>query len=245
MSKHLAERLDALVAMRQLRSLRALCKQSGVSYRTLHRQVTEARPVPVESLDRIAFACGVGLSFFSKQRSITRFSASDTADLEVRAAEKIANDAITDATDVDTMTVLNWLRRTGGRVEELERLRGAVDLFHPMDATDGVPRPYSIGRQSLARKRLSIIDEEHYTHIVSKLNQSLLQNVRSAHLRVHEQPYSIADVTLDDRVDGKRIYETYCRFVAPVSVKGVGTLTLVHADPVPVAVPIRAKAAPR
>ncbi|MBL4766737.1 MAG: helix-turn-helix transcriptional regulator [Rhodobacteraceae bacterium] len=218
-------------------TLAAACKKAGIAYKTLHAQISNNRPIPFETIDRLARYFDMPIEFFSAFRpTLAVQSRGDDSILHQRAAaaytaalrsEQI--EMMREGYNIGTDDVLNWLATQDGVLNNFDALRDRVDLFHPVGSDDNMMRPHRIGRESLATRFFKLESEEHYVKMVGGFDRKIIDKVMLAHLSANKLRYSITDQDIDVCVGGDRLFLSYRRIIAPVTDVNGREYMLVHA----------------
>lgn len=222
-------------------SIPQMCDGAEINYKTFITRLRRGSQMDFTTVDRICHFLNIphaAFSMFSPHLGVSHEKASD--DVE-RAAAKIIDaamqtahmDALRRKSQIGTMDVLDWIRRTGARLEDFEAIQESVDLFHVMGVDDMMPDPYRVGRDSLSTRRFEIETNEEYRAKIAAFHPNLLENIKKGRIEASYRPYMIADVQLRVNIGGKWVTETYCRLTAKVYLPEGRELTLIHAEPVP------------
>ncbi len=221
-------------------TLAAACENAGVTYKTLHAQITNNRAIPFETVDRLSHYFDVPIEFFSAFRAkLAVQSKGEKSVLHQRAAaaytaalhsEQI--EMMREGYNIGTDDVLNWLATQGGVLNNFDALSERVDLFHPVESDDNMMRPHRIGRESLATKFFKLEGEDHYVKTVGGFDRQIINDVMLAHLGASKLRYSITDQDIDVRIGDERLVQSYRRIIAPVKDLNGQDYMLVHAKPI-------------
>ncbi|MDQ2091740.1 hypothetical protein [Marimonas arenosa] len=224
----------------QFGGLKKACTAAGLKYTTLHAQIAHEREIPFSTIDKLCSAAGVSLEVFRSAPASIGVTAHDISHELHRRAAAAYSQALRDVqdemrrygTDIMCDDVLNWLHRNSGRLTDFDRLRERVDLFHKLDAGDGIMRPHHIGATSLVARSFEIRDIDEYFPKVRQLGPSVIENSIAAHLRVQKtQQYQVEDIRLRGRIDSAEYDIEYRRIMAPVTAMNGAQFTLVFAQP--------------
>lgn len=221
-------------------SLAAACRESGVTYGTLHAQLKNQREVPFSTIDRLARFFDVPIGFFSQFRpSMSVMSDQDQPVVHQRAAaahsatlQSAHMDLIRAGGDLSTEQILDWLAAEGAVLNNFDAIRDRVDLFYPVSPTDTVMRPRHIGKQSLVSRQLGLESTEHYVDVISKFDRDLLDRVMAAHVQAAKVPYLVSDEAIETVYGDQVVRHAYRRVVARVRDQSGREFTLVHAKPI-------------
>lgn len=223
-------------------SIKQMCELTdSVVYKTLLQQFSRGSRIPHVWIDEISHALEYPIGYFSKYSPSMSLTPDQDADDLARAAANLIDTAMNTAhlqalrrqSQIGTMDVLNWFRRTGGELIDYEAFRDSVDLFEVMTSEDNIPTPYSVGRDSLSSQWFEIDSNEHYTSRVSEFHPTLQEGIKRGRIEAQERPYTIVDVEWSGFVAGRWITQTYCRFTATVRLPRKQKLQLIHAELVP------------
>lgn len=206
-------------------SLARACALADLRYSTLHSQISNGREIPFSTIDKLALALNMPLGYFSAHEPAIRIEPSDDATaMQVHTARLLADQVQRETTalsdwglQIGLEDVLDWLLSTGNRLVKHDWLIERVDLFHPAKKGDTMLRPYRIGAQSLAARYFQLLETSDYNAVVSSFDPDFVQTLIKAHLDASKQRYAIADVMIDEVVDGAHITGTYRRLLAPVT----------------------------
>lgn len=221
----------------QNQTLAAVCRECDINYGTLHSQLNHGREIPFSTIDKLSRVFNVPVDYFSTYRA--NLSINSTAGqslLHERAAaaytaalqsEQI--ELMRQGYEIGTDQVLDWLASQGSILTNFDALQEKVDIFYPIESDDTLMRPARIGRESLATLKFGLENENHYTHVVSGFDRTLIKNVMQAHTKASKMQYMVTDEAVDVVISGHRVRHTYRRIVAPVRDLQGNKFTLVHA----------------
>ncbi|MDQ2090536.1 helix-turn-helix domain-containing protein [Marimonas arenosa] len=215
-------------------SLARACTLADLRYSTLHSQIANEREIPFSTIDKLSAALNLPLGYFSSHEPAVRIEPDEEATLlQARAARALSNllerqvAALADwGYQIGVEDVLDWLIAHDSMLIKHDWLIERVDLFYPVKKGDTMLRPYRIGSQSLAARYFRLLDTDDYNEVVGRFNRDFLNRLLVAHRDVANKRYSVADVMIDEVIDGARIKGTYRRLLAPVTTPDGQKLTL-------------------
>jgi transcriptional regulator with XRE-family HTH domain len=225
------------LCVRNRMTLSEVCAKAGVTYKTLHAQISNDRAIPFDTIDRVARALNVPMDYFSAHRpTISIQTSQKNSVLHERAAaaytaalrgEQI--EMMRQGFGIGTDEVLNWLSVHGGVLTNFDALREKVDLFERVHADDDMLQPNHIGRESLATRFFRLENEDHYRRTVGGFDKQIIEEVMFAHIEASKHKYVITDLDIDVCVGRDRVAGSYRRIIAPVKDLHGKEYTLVHA----------------
>lgn len=217
-------------------SLASVCREAGINYTTLHAQITHGRKIPFESVDGLSRALKLPLESFSKSHAelaVTELTGSykKIQSEHSRNAKLARLRALERGERISTDDVLNWLRNENGRLQNFDRLRQRVDLYHKSEATEKVINPVQIGKESLARIWFEIKDENDFSRKVGNFDKTIIDDVMRSHIEVqNSKRFKVDDISINVDIDGQIISEDYRRILANVTDEKGNDFIMVYAS---------------
>lgn len=218
--------------MRDL-SLAAACKKADLRYSTLHAQIHNGREIPFSTIDKLATALALPISYFSEHAAPISFEPTDPFDQEQIETARIMSDLAlkqarpnTQSFQISIDDVLDWLMANNSQLVNCKELIDWVNLFLPAKPGDTAPTPYRIGPKSLSAKFFRILNVESYNEIIQCYDEDTRRAIIQAHLDCADKPYLITDRKVDTVSKGIRVKGTYRRLLAPVTDTDGRKLTL-------------------
>ena len=206
-------------------SLARACSLAGLRYSTLHSQIHNGREIPFSTIDKLSAALNLPIGYFSEYEPSLRIEPDEAATaLQARAARALSDllsrqvAAMADwGYQIGIDDVLDWLMLNESRLVKHDWLIERVDLFHLVKKGETMLRPFRIGAQSLAARYFRLLDTNDYNEVFTKFDPGLSEKLIAAHLDAARKTYTIADMAIDQVIDGARIRGSYRRLLAPVT----------------------------
>jgi transcriptional regulator with XRE-family HTH domain len=208
---------------------------AGLKFGTLNKQLNKGQDLPWKTIDAICCAFNIPHKYFSRDNTILSiqpdpmipdlpksFAPSVTQFVRMHILEKYGR--------LRGQDVMDWVDEQGGEISDLDGICQAVDIYQPMTPEENIPKPLKLGPVSLSTRLLEIQDENHFERRLTTFNSTILDNVKAAHLRVSQESFPFDDVTFEGMIDGKKVTVRYRRLIRRVKMKGVGDVTLLHAE---------------
>lgn len=215
-------------------TLRAACQAAGLKYSTLHAQISNNRPVPFTTVDKLARALNVPLSYFSDQQPVFQFApdSSGTAPSQVMLTmERSINEQTKllaqQGLNISIDDVLDWLVQERFVLRNAEWLKDRIDLFFRRKPEEIMAQPQHIGEKSLSAQFLGLHTDMDYAEHMARLDKTLIDKINSAHDEMTPQMYSVTDQAIDVMMNGARIRGSYRRLLAGVTDENGNAFTLV------------------
>ncbi|MEO9648794.1 MAG: helix-turn-helix transcriptional regulator [Roseobacter sp.] len=234
------DRLKKICAARSL-SIPQVCDMAGLKYKTLNAQIARKSRIPLDTVDDICHALDIPISYFSKHAPSMGISPEHEGSRLAGAAANLIDAAMHTAhmetlrrqSTIGTTDVLNWLARTGGRLEDFDALQESVDLFRVMGSEDRTPTPFRIGHQSANSTEFKIKSNEQYSALLGAFPDDFLEGIKLGHIEASHRPYMVSDVEMNGEVGGRLVKTKYRRIHAKVYLPDGEPLTMIHAVFIP------------
>ena len=129
--------------------------------------------------------------------------------------------------------ILNWWHQNEGLLTGLETIEQYIEIFEKPDETEMRPRPYKIGRESLAARELGLSSPEQLLTIFDGSSPEVAKAVALAHLDVlHGQPRLSCHTVLATMSTGNIVEMVYNRLLLPVKDGNGHTFIINYSKPV-------------
>ena len=215
-------------------TLRAACQASGLKYSTLHAQISNNRPIPFKTIDKLSRKLSVPLSYFSEGQPLFQVNAlaADSApsgsmlqfETSVNAQAKLlAEQGYHPSID----DVLDWLVHVDFQLKDSDWIKDQVDLYYPLQTDDIMARPHSVGNESLAAKLLGFSKDVDLKAHVDKFDTNDVAVIRLSHAAITPQVYSVTDQAFHAQWNQGVISGSYRKLMAGVRDDNGVPLTLV------------------
>ncbi|WP_274960784.1 helix-turn-helix domain-containing protein [Lentibacter algarum] len=214
-------------------TLRAACQASGLKYSTLHAQISNRRPIPFKTIDKLARTLNAPLSFFSDGSPLFQFAASPnggTSEVVLELEQSINDHSKTLSArghHISIDNVLDWLVQNDFQLKNFDWLKESVDLYYPLKEGEIMAHTFSAGPQSLATQILGFSDQIDPDIYYGKFDPKDLQVIRLSHRQVEQHKYSITDQPIEVVRNGMRLSGVYRKLMAGVRDEDGTGLTLV------------------
>ncbi len=215
-------------------TLRAACQASGLKYSTLHAQISNRRPIPFKTIDKLSRKLSVPLSYFSEGQPLFQVNAlaADSApnsamlqfETSVNAQAKLlAEQGYHPSID----DVLDWLVHVDFQLKDFDWIKDKVDLYFPLQTDDIMARPHSVGNQSLAAKLLGFSKDVDLKAHFDKFDANDVAVIRLSHAAITPQVYSVTDHQFNAQWIHGVISGSYRKLMAGIRDENDAPLTLV------------------
>ena len=215
-------------------TLRAACQASGLKYSTLHAQISNNRPIPFKTIDKLSRKLSVPLSYFSEGQPLFQVNAlaADSApsgsmlqfETSVNAQAKLlAEQGYHPSID----DVLDWLVHVDFQLKDFDWIKDQVDLYYPLQTDDIMARPHSVGSESLAAKLLGFSKDVDLKAHFDKFDTNDVAVIRLSHAAITPQVYSVTDQAFHAQWNQGVISGSYRKLMAGVRDDNGVPLTLV------------------
>jgi transcriptional regulator with XRE-family HTH domain len=217
--------------------LKHACQSVGVSYGTLHAQLQNRRAIPFETVEKLAIAFNVPLTYFATARgAFTITNETDQQARDIGSSELLANVKAAEAKALEAGIVpgidmvLDWLDREGGVLRNFEFIRDKFDLFTPPNDDDAHLEPFALGKISPAAVYYDVSNEQEFRERLRKFPRKLTAELIASHLEVSRSTrYIIDDMDIEVPLERFRLSARYRRLIAPVQTEDGRRLNLVFA----------------
>ena len=215
-------------------TLRAACQASGLKYSTLHAQISNNRPLPFKTIDKLSRKLSVPLSYFSEGQPLFQVNAlaADSApsgsmlqfETSVNAQAKLlAEQGYHPSID----DVLDWLVHVDFQLKDSDWIKDQVDLYYPLQTDDIMARPHSVGNESLAAKLLGFSKDVDLKDHFDKFDTNDVAVIRLFHAAITPHVYSVTDQAFHAQWNQGVISGSYRKLMAGVRDDNGVPLTLV------------------
>ena len=190
-------------------SLKKACEVSGLKYNTVYNQIEKNREIPFSTVQLLATALGIPLSYFAsglidtnESNGENRWDRAELANAERARCTRAGFEVTTD-------NILDWYHQESGVLRNWEWFADQIDLYHKIDPTDRIMRPISIGKRSLTAERLMLSGNKDFYQIVGGFEQRVLDRAMWTHKEVESIPYVVTDEVIDVLIKGQRVNGGY------------------------------------
>lgn len=215
-------------------TLRAACQASGLKYSTLHAQISNRRPIPFKTIDKLSRKLNVPLNYFSEGQPLFQVNAlaADSApsgsmlqfETSVNAQAKLlAERGYSPSID----DVLDWLVHVDFQLKDFDWIKDKVDLYFPLQTDDIMAQPYSVGRESLAAQLVGFSKDVDLKAHFDKFDANDVAVIRLSHASITPQVYSVTDQAFHAQWNQGVISGSYRKLMAGVRDENGVPLTLV------------------
>ena len=112
--------------------------------------------------------------------------------------------------------VLNWWHANDGMLTALDSIAQYIEIFEAPDEKEMRPRPYKIGRESLASRELGLSGPEHLMKVLDSSSPDVLRSMVLAHLDVAGgQPKLSVHTVMANMSSGNVVEMIYNRLLLP------------------------------
>ena len=139
-----------------------------------------------------------------------------------RTAEEFLASALTKSRDAASHeaptfdSVLNWWHANDGMLTALDSIAQYIEIFEAPDEVEMRPRPYKIGRQSLASRELGLSGPEHLMKLLESSSPDVVRSVALAHMDVAGgQPKLSVHTVMANMSSGNVVEMIYNRLLLP------------------------------
>jgi len=218
----ISEKILHLCKLRRL-TLRAACQASGLKYSTLHAQISNDRPIPFLTIDKLARTLNVPLSYFSDHQPIFQFEPENPdkqSEMMVtleRSINEHTRKLAAKGHHISIDDVLDWLVHDDFKLANADWIRDRIDLFHKRTQDHSFPVPSHIGKHSLSAQFLGLNTELNYQEHLTRIDPKLIEKINADHGAIEPQKYTVSDQAIDVTVNGARVRGSYRRLLAGVS----------------------------
>ncbi|MGH1465795.1 MAG: hypothetical protein ACRBBQ_10590 [Cognatishimia sp.] len=153
----LAKRIFSLCETKAT-NLSALCTQAEVKYTTLHAQIHNARPIPFETIQKLARAANVSVEWFANSKSDPYGSFDTVSNIsgalvdQVLHASKLQGLKQGKTLDMHTLALIYY--QCGGLYSALEPFKEQFDAYYVPEPGDQGVRLFHMGKESLTTRTL-------------------------------------------------------------------------------------------
>ena len=215
-------------------TLRAACQASGLKYSTLHAQISNNRPIPFKTIDKLSRKLSVPLSYFSEGQPLFQVNAlaADSApsgsmlqfETSVNAQAKVlAEQGYHPSID----DVLDWLVHVDFQLKDFDWIKDQVDLYYPLQTDDIMARPYSVGNESLAAQLLGFSKDADLHNYFGRLDPKDVAAFRISHAAIKPHVYNVTDHQFNAQWTQGVISGSYRKLMAGIRDENDAPLTLV------------------
>ena len=208
-------------------TLRAACQASGLKYSTLHAQISNRRPIPFKTIDKLSRKLNVGQPLFqvnalatdsAPSGSMLQFETSINAQAKL-LAEQGYYPSIDD--------VLDWLVHVDFQLKDFDWIKDQVDLYYPLQTDDIMARPHSVGSESLAAKLLGFSKDADLHNYFGRLDPNDVAAFRISHAAIKPHVYNVTDHQFHAQWTQGLINGSYRKLMAGIRDENDAPLTLV------------------
>lgn len=229
----LHDKIRAALADRKM-NLRKVSQEANLNYTTLHSGMQKERNLPFETIDALAGALGVSVTYFSNRNSTLSVDEFEMNNTIHERALGILNNALKSTTrqisysglEIGLEDFLNWWHANNGRLEGFDGLADFVDLFDEPDCNVSQIAPCVIGRKSLATICFDSSDVEDLRNTLAGFSSQTNDQLLSAHLTaLNTGEPVITHPTLSETLrNGSHFDRKYRRVLAPIHLPNGGRM---------------------